>query len=218
MSRTVITVLIVLVAPLALGGGLVAGAVASDTGATEDLEVEMVEHAEGLLPGGRVDAAEVTDTPALVAALRDHVQQTLLAGHSSDGHPVRMIVREYDMPSRHAESVSWYVEGLQLAPGWTAVSSARGVALNEAELLVDGQVVVVSAAARLEGSTLVVTPDTITVDGAPVSLADAPAPVRTALVPVSTPVPLPDAGAAVGEVWFDERGVAVALEAEDVDA
>lgn len=215
MSKVVITLLAVLAAGLAAVGVLVAVATTFDGRTADDLEATMVEHAGGLLPGA---GGRRRGDGHSGAGSREHVQQTVLDGRSSDGHPVRLFVREYDLATRHAESVSWYVEGLQLAPGWTAVSSDSGVALNQAEMSVDGHQVVVSAAARLEGSSLVVTLEALTVDGAPVALADAPAEVRDALVPVSTPVPLPEAGAAVGEVWFDERGFAVALEVEDVDA
>ena len=219
--RTVVAVLAALVVALGLVAALGAGVVVLEARAAERLELEVTERAEALLPGGRIESAEVTDTPALLADRREHVQQAVLGGRSADGYPARLFVRELDLATGRADSVSWYLEGLPVAQGWTAVVDSRGVSLNQAELVVDGQRVTVSAAARVEGGTLVVAPGEVEVDGVLVALQDAPEPVRRSLAAVTLQVPLPDAGSAgptVGEVWFDERGAAVELEADDVDA
>lgn len=199
-----------------LAVGVVLGGVALEVRAADRLDTTMGKRAQGLLPSGQIDAAHVTDDPALLAARRPRVQQTIVDGRGADGHPVMLIVREYDRETRRAQSVSWNIEGLQLAPGWTGLRSDNGAYRNRAVRQVDGHRVEVSGAARIDGSQIAIAPDRITIDGAPVELGDAPAAVQRSLSPLTIGMPLVQAGAAVRSLWFDEAGLGLEVYARDV--
>lgn len=207
-----------LVGVLGTGTALAAGAWALETRAADRLDAGMDEHVRQLLPGGSVESVEVTDSPALLAGRREHVQQTVARGRTADDLPVLVLVREFDSGTGRAESVSWQLEGLPLAPGWAPVRGDAGEYRNEAERELDGHRVTVTAVVEVVGSTVTARPGRVTVDGADVPLEQAPAAVRESLAAVTAAVPLPEAGGAVGSVWFAEDGLGVELRAADVDA
>lgn len=196
--------------------GLGAGAHALEARAGHQLDAAMVTHAAALLPGGRVDAAHVTDDPALLAGLRGRLQQTVVEGRTADGHRVRVIVRGYDREARHARSVSWEIAGLPLTDGWREVPSGSGASSERVAATVDGHRVEAGPVARLDGRTLSVHADQVTVDGVGVDAADAPALVRGPLVAADVGVPAPAAGGTAERAWMDGGAVGVAVSAQDV--
>lgn len=207
-----------------------AGALALEHRAGAHLDAAVSVPLAALLPDGRVDDVDVTDSPALLAARRDRLQQAVLHGRSA-GHDVLTVVRGYDRPRATVESVSWEVSGIAFAPGWANVRAPGGAYTDRARTTVGGHVYEVTAStgpaqdrAQREGAagagapTVVVRAATLAVDGAPLAPADAPQAVRAALAPVTVAVPDARAGAAVRRVWFDEAGVGVELYAQDVSA
>jgi hypothetical protein len=184
----------------------------------DSLDNSMATHAKRLIPGGRIISAEVTDDPALLAVRRERVQQTMVSARTADDKPVLMILREYNRDTRQAQSVSWQVGGIQLAPGWTAVMDERGVALNKAYTQIDGHRITVSAKAEVSGDTLTVAPATLSIDGREVPISGAPSRIRTELRTLEVRTPLPGAHVVARAVWFDEYGVGVDLYGRNVHA
>ena len=213
-ARVKALVLVAALLVLALVGYLI------NAGSAGRLTAAMTGAAQGLLPGGQVHGVEVSATPALLAERRGRVPQTVVRASSKDGHPVTLFVREYDLNAHHAESVSWQIGGVPLAPGWKPVTTTGGAALDQAEKQVGGHVVALTAGASVRGDQVQITADQLTVDGVPTAPSQAPADVRAAVNPVLAPqtlaVPLPRAGAKVRSVWIDETGIAVELRATDV--
>ena len=226
VRRTLLAATAGLVLLLGAVVALGAGALALEHRAGARLDAAVSSPLAALLPDGRVDDVDVTDSPALLAARRDHLQQAVLHGRSA-GLDVLTIVREYDRPRATAESVSWEVSGIAFAPGWANVRADGGAYTDRARTTVDGHVYEVTASVPPAGgadaggagpSTVVVSAGSLSVDGAPLDPADAPEAVRSALAPVTVAVPDPRADAAVRRVWFDEAGVGVELYARDVSA
>lgn len=210
--------LVVLIAAVAALG---VGALVLENRAHDRLDAALSKPLAALLPDGQVEDVDVTDSPALLAGRRDRIQQTLLQG-STGGHDVLVIVREYDREAQRAESISWELGGIAFAPGWTNVRAADGAYTDRATATVDGHDYEVTASADLEAdgdeTAVVVQVGALTADGEPLPLGGAPAAVRTALAPVSFPVPDPRAGAEVRQVWFDEQGLGAEMYARDADA
>lgn len=216
MLLTTATGLFVVIAAV---GALVGVGLVLEGRAHADLGKKLTQPMAVLLPGGQVQSVDVTDSPALLAARRDRVQQAVVQGRS-EGRDVLVIVREYDRDSHRADSVSWQVEDIAFAPGWTPVTADDGSYGNRARTTIEGHHYEVTASAALatggNASTAVVQVGALTVDGASLPLADAPPAVRRDLGPVSLPVPDPSSGAGVRSVWFDQQGVGVELYAQDV--
>ena len=222
LLATTVGLVLLVGAVVALG----AGALALEHRAGARLDAAVSAPLDALLPDGRVDEVDVTDSPALLAARRDHLQQTVVHGRSGD-HDVLTIVRGYDRSRATADSVSWEVSGIAFAPGWANVRADGGAYTDRARTTVDGHVYEVTASARpAEGggaggeraATVVVRAAAPTVDGAPLDPADAPEAVRAALAPVAVAVPDAQADATVRRVWFDEAGAGLELYARDVSA
>lgn len=206
--------LVVVAAVTALGiGGL-----ALERRAHERLGAAMAEPLAALLPDGQVRSVDVTDSPALLAERRDRVQQAVVDG-TSGGHDVTVIVREYRREEQRAESVSWEVGGVAFAPGWRPVRAGSGAWTDRARTTVDGHAYEVTASVAPEdggdGATVVAAAGSLTRDGAPLALAEAPAAVRSAVAPVPFAAPDPPAGAQVRRAWFDEDGLGVEMYAQD---
>lgn len=210
-----LTVLVLAVTSIGLGASVL------EHRAQARLDTTLTRPLATLLPEGQVHDVGVTDSPALLAARHDRVQQAVVHG-TTGGHDVLMIVREYSRASRHAESVSWQVDGISFAPGWNHVSDENGTYLDRARTTVGGHRYEVTASADLarveKGQSVEVRAGALTVDGSPLRLADAPASVRSELAPVRFAVPDPQAHAQVRSIWFDEQGAGVELYARDVSA
>ncbi len=186
----------------------------------------MTDPAPRLLPGGQVHGIRVldelpTNTGRLIphARRRVRVRKAVIHARSGDNHPVLITVRGYDQYTRRAERVTWHYGALPLAPGWRPVRSSTGRA-DRAERRVDGHLLRVTFAAALRGDRVEVTAGRLTVDGAPVPPAQAPAAVRAAteavLVPRTFAVPLRGAGVTVTSVGVEDTAIGVELDAEQV--
>lgn len=208
-----------LVVVIGAAAALGLGGLALEHRAHAHLNAALTPLAALLLPHGDVQSVDVTDSPALLASRRDRVRQVVVDGRVDD-HEVMVIVHGYSRKAKRARSASWQVEGIDFAAGWTNVMADHGSYDDRARTTMDGHDYEVTASARPGGGrdamTVVVGAAALTVDGAPLPLADAPAAVRRALRPVSFPATDWRVNAQVRSVWFDQQGAGVELVARGV--
>lgn len=203
--------------PLVVGciAALIAFLVGGELWASRRLERLGAREAESVIPGMAVSKVEVTDDPALIAVTRDTIGLVRVLSEAPDGREVTTLIRELS-PDRHlAGSVSWFLEIPNLVTGFQPVT--EGLAFtSQARVDAGGGELIADLVARLDGAKLFVVPGTVTVAGQPMTPDQLPPEVRSALAPVSIPVPLAAPGLAVGNVFVRASGAVVELRAANV--